>query len=120
MIVKIIKFCIHRIIVSIPVDLTVDAELSKLEERGVKGRYASVERIRELEGGKVEWLMATSSTAGGNIPTFVTENSMASQISAVGFSSFSDLVLMVIWMVYVYRMYLISSSGSTAFAPSQR
>jgi len=33
--------------------------------------------------GEVEWLMATSSTPGGNIPSFVAEASMGSSISAV-------------------------------------
>ncbi|KAH9948969.1 hypothetical protein B0H21DRAFT_730952 [Amylocystis lapponica] len=68
------------IIVSIPVDLTGD-DLAKLEEKGVKGRYVSVERLKELEGGKVEWRMATSSTPGGKIPTFLAESSMDSTIS---------------------------------------
>ncbi|RPD66414.1 hypothetical protein L226DRAFT_542957 [Lentinus tigrinus ALCF2SS1-7] len=69
------------IIVSIPVDVTEDAEYAKLEEKGVKGRYVSVERLQELDDGKVEWRMATSSTPGGNIPQFVADSSMASTIS---------------------------------------
>ncbi|KAI0372923.1 hypothetical protein BV20DRAFT_963358 [Pilatotrama ljubarskyi] len=69
------------IIVSLPVDLSDNADLAKMEEKGVKGRYASVERIQELENGKVEWRMATSSTPGGKIPQFVAESSMASTIS---------------------------------------
>jgi hypothetical protein len=52
-------------IVSIPVDLTEDEALAKLEEKGVKGRYVSVERLLELEDGSIEWRMATSSTPGG-------------------------------------------------------
>ncbi|EPS93319.1 hypothetical protein FOMPIDRAFT_1136399 [Fomitopsis schrenkii] len=69
------------IIVSIPVDLSEDAELAKLEEKGVKGRYVSVELLQELDNGKVEWRMATSSTPGGNIPSFVAESTMASTIA---------------------------------------
>ncbi|KAL0946697.1 hypothetical protein HGRIS_012884 [Hohenbuehelia grisea] len=70
-------------IVSIPIDLSSpeDTELAKLEEKGVKGRYVSVERIRELEDGKVEWRMATSSTPGGSIPTFIVERTMAGKIA---------------------------------------
>jgi len=75
-------FC-RSIIVSIPVDLTGDAELGKLEEKGVKGRYVSVERLQEVEGGKVHWQMATSSTPGGSIPRFIAESSIDGQISAV-------------------------------------
>lgn len=47
-----------RIIVSIPIDLSSDPELSKLEEPGVRGFYAAVERIKELDDGKVEWRCA--------------------------------------------------------------
>jgi len=44
-------------VVSIPVDLSGlgDEELANLEEKGTKGRYVSVERLVELEDGKVEW-----------------------------------------------------------------
>ncbi|CAL1705144.1 unnamed protein product [Somion occarium] len=69
------------IIVSIPIDLSDDLELSKLEEHGVKGHYTSVERLMELESAKVEWRMATSSTPGGSIPQFITERTMAGKIS---------------------------------------
>ena len=68
---------------SIPVDLSEDAELAKMEEKGVKGRYVSVELLQELDNGKVEWRMATSSTPGGNIPSFVAESTMASTIAKV-------------------------------------
>ena len=95
-------------IVSIPVDLTEDQELAKLEEKGVRGmrcllakvpiltsqgRYVSVERILELEDGTIEWHMATSSTPGGSIPTYFVESSMASQIAAVCKSDYSRLML---------------------------
>lgn len=73
----------NSIFVSIPVDLSSDPELAKLEEKGVKGRYVSVESISELSGGNTEWRMATSSSPGGRIPTFIVESSMASSISAV-------------------------------------
>lgn len=66
---------------SIPIDLSDEPELVKLEEKGVKGRYVSVERLQELENGNVEWRMATSSTPGGNIPSFIAESTMDSAIS---------------------------------------
>jgi len=68
--------------ISIPVDLSNDPELAKLEEKGVKGRYVSVESIKELPNGNTEWRMATSSSPGGRIPTFLVESTMASSISA--------------------------------------
>ncbi len=77
----------NSIFVSIPVDLSSDPELAKLEEKGVKGRYVSVDSIKELPSGNTEWRMATSSSPGGRIPTFIVENTMASSISAVSMSS---------------------------------
>lgn len=73
------------ITVSIPVDLTSpgDEDLANLEDKGVRGRYVSVERILELENGNVEWRMATSSSPGGSIPTFIAESTMSSQIAKV-------------------------------------
>jgi hypothetical protein len=75
----------YSIIVSIPITLSSpgDEELAVLEEDGVKGRYASVERILELPGDKVEWRMATSSSAGGLIPQFITDAVLPEAIAKV-------------------------------------
>ncbi|RDB22259.1 hypothetical protein Hypma_010594 [Hypsizygus marmoreus] len=77
------KVPLHRIIVSIPIDLSSpeDADLAKLERHGVRGRYVSVERLVELDNGKTEWRMATSSTPGGSIPSFIVESTMAGKIA---------------------------------------
>jgi hypothetical protein len=72
----------HRIVVSIPIDLSDEDELLKLEEKGVKGFYVSVERLQESQDGKVIWEMATSSTPNGII-RFFAERMIPSQISAV-------------------------------------
>lgn len=72
------------IVVSIPIDLSSpgDKDLARLEEKGVRARYCSVEQLLELpEEGKVEWRMATSSTPGGLIPQWLAESTMASTIS---------------------------------------
>lgn len=70
---------------SIPINLSSpeDEDLAALEEKGVKGRYASIERILELPGDKVEWRMATSSSAGGLIPQFITDAVLAEAVSRV-------------------------------------
>ncbi|KAK0210952.1 hypothetical protein DFS33DRAFT_1296550 [Desarmillaria ectypa] len=70
-------------VISIPIDLSSpeDADLAKLEEKGVKGRYVSVEQLTILENGNTEWRMATSSTPGGLIPSFVAEATMNSTIA---------------------------------------
>jgi len=49
----------------------------------VKGRYASVERILELPGDKVEWRVAASSSAGGWIPQFITDAVMPEALARV-------------------------------------
>jgi hypothetical protein len=67
-----------RWIVSIPVTY----EGSAAEEKGrVRGKYVAVERLRELESGETEWIMATESTPGGSIPPFLSEASMNSQVA---------------------------------------
>jgi len=97
------------------VDVADDAELAKLEEKGVRARYASVERLQEVDGGKVHWQMATSSTPGGMIPPFIAEMSIDSQISAVK----SHILHFVCrHLKSACRMSLTSSSGSTVFAPN--
>ncbi|KAG6335843.1 hypothetical protein ID866_3233 [Astraeus odoratus] len=72
----------NGMIVSIPIDLSGDEELAKLERKGTRGRYVAAERLLELDGDKVEWRMATSATPGGMIPSFVAESSMPGQIAS--------------------------------------
>jgi hypothetical protein len=52
-----------------------------LEEKGIKGRYVSVERLTELPDKSTRWEMATSNTPGGSIPSFLSESSMPGQIA---------------------------------------
>jgi hypothetical protein len=92
-----INFNHARLIVSLSIDLTSkgDEELRQLEEKGTKGRYVSVERVMELENGNIEWRMATSSTPGGSIPSFIVESTMAKKIASVRiflFFSFPNFV----------------------------
>ncbi|KAI0028164.1 hypothetical protein K488DRAFT_59393, partial [Vararia minispora EC-137] len=68
--------------IQIPVDLSDEPELAAKEGKGVKGHYVSVEQFKELDNGKVEWRMATSSSPGGRIPSFLVESTMPSQIAA--------------------------------------
>jgi hypothetical protein len=102
-----------RIVVSLPVDLTApeDEHLARLEERGVKGRYVSVEHIKELGRDRVEWRMATSSTPGGSIPTFIAEASIAGSIAKVGQRLAPDVSSPA--LRGLPRMFLISSDGYT-------
>ncbi|EJD05860.1 uncharacterized protein FOMMEDRAFT_139189 [Fomitiporia mediterranea MF3/22] len=69
------------IVVSIPIDVSGDEEMSKAELKGARGRYVSVERLLELENGKTEWRMATSSTPGGSIPSFIAQASVPGQVA---------------------------------------
>ncbi|KXN91502.1 hypothetical protein AN958_00764 [Leucoagaricus sp. SymC.cos] len=74
------------LIVSIPIDLSEHKELQKYEEKGERAYYVSVERVKQLENGNVEWRMATSSDVGGLIPKFATEMSMPKSIAEVSIS----------------------------------
>ncbi|KAF8634079.1 hypothetical protein AX15_001081 [Amanita polypyramis BW_CC] len=69
------------LIVSVPVDLAGQDDLASLEEKGVRGRYVGVERLLELENGNTEWIMATSGSAGGLIPSFISETTMPGVIA---------------------------------------
>ena len=63
------------VIVSIPLnDMKQSPFAQYSKEKGVVlGRYSSVERIRlGPDGGKIEWIMATASSAEGNIPQWAT------------------------------------------------
>ena len=81
---------ICSIIVSIPINLSSpeDNDLAAFEEKGVKGSYASVERILELSDGGVEWRMATSSSAGGLVPQFVNDIVLPEVVSKVSSRTF--------------------------------
>src|SRR6202012_5192094 len=70
-------------VISLAVDLSDDPELAQKEEKGVRGRYVSVEHLKELPDGKTEWSMATCSTPGGIIPKFVAESSIPGSIAWV-------------------------------------
>ncbi|WVQ96016.1 hypothetical protein IAU59_003116 [Kwoniella sp. CBS 9459] len=79
--------------ISIPFDHPDCKEKTGNEKSRVRGKYVSVERVRELDGGEVvEWRMATSSDAGGNIPRFVTNGSLPNSIS-------EDVPSFLGWMV---------------------
>jgi len=75
----------YSIIVSIPIDPTSlgDGALATPQLKGVQGRYVSVERLLELEDGRTEWKMATSSDPGGLIPSFLAESMLPSKIAQV-------------------------------------
>ena len=56
--------------ISLPFDHPGCVEKHGEEKSRVRGKYVSVERVREIEGGaKVEWRMSTSSDAGGESAT---------------------------------------------------
>jgi len=80
--------------VSIPINLSSseDEDLAALEEKGVKGRYASVERILELPGDKIEWRVALSSSPGGLIPQFINDSVMPQGVSHVRLNLFNVLI----------------------------
>ncbi|KAF8336498.1 uncharacterized protein EI90DRAFT_182039 [Cantharellus anzutake] len=75
-------------VISIPFDIGEnDMPLSLFVEAGVKSNVISVDRFRELEDGKVEWLAASSTSPGGSIPLWLSEYYAVKRITAVRFSS---------------------------------
>lgn len=68
-------------IVSIPFSHPGCVEKTGDEKARVRGKYVSVELVTEKGGAEVEWRMATSSDAGGNIPRFVTNSSLPRSIA---------------------------------------
>ncbi|KAF7778530.1 hypothetical protein Agabi119p4_2875 [Agaricus bisporus var. burnettii] len=70
------------LIVSIPIDLSAHRELQKGEEAGVRALYVAVERIKQLDNGKVEWRMACSSVSDGWVPKFIEDLVMPKAIAA--------------------------------------
>jgi len=78
-------------VISIPFDTRSDEALMSLEEKGVRGRYAAVERIRELEDGQVEWRVATTTTVGGYVPDWFTGRAVPAAIA-------EDVLQFVEWL----------------------
>ncbi|KAI5450163.1 hypothetical protein NCC49_003312 [Naganishia albida] len=68
--------------ISIPFDHPSVPINAGAEQSRVRGRYVSIEYVRESEGGKkVEWLMATASDAGGSIPQFLTNMTLPGKVT---------------------------------------
>ena len=57
-----------------------EAVLSK-EKGPVAGAYTSVERVRKLESGEIEWVMATASDAKGVLPLWVQAKAVPGQVA---------------------------------------
>jgi len=67
-------------VISIPFDVGENEGLKALEEKGVRGRFTTVERLLEVDG-KVEWMAVTMNQIGGSIPNFISERGMPKQFS---------------------------------------
>ncbi|KAI3323444.1 hypothetical protein HD806DRAFT_496690 [Xylariaceae sp. AK1471] len=81
------------VIVSIPVPDFANSGYGKLcNEAGVQlGFYVSIERIRKLDGGRIEWLLGTASDAAGNLPLWI-------QDKALGGIVWKDVPLFLGWI----------------------
>ncbi|KAI1266799.1 hypothetical protein F5Y18DRAFT_348875 [Xylariaceae sp. FL1019] len=66
------------IIVSIPVpDFASSDHANLAKEKGAQiAYYASIERIRKLNDGKIEWLLATASDAAGVLPLWIQDKAL--------------------------------------------
>jgi hypothetical protein len=81
------------IVVSIPVPDFANSGYGRLSnEKGVQlGFYVSIERIRKLDDGKIEWLLGTASDAAGNLPLWI-------QDKALGGIVWKDVPLFLGWI----------------------
>ncbi|KAF9466838.1 hypothetical protein BDZ94DRAFT_1157256 [Collybia nuda] len=75
------------IMISIPVDLSSEKDLLELEEKGIRARQVRVERLQELNDGKlIEWRLVTKEDFGGCIPRIwmqrLTLQNMAKDVSS--------------------------------------
>jgi hypothetical protein len=69
------------VVISIPVT---DWETGLGKEGGtqhVRGAYVAVERVRKLDTGEIEWVMATASHAKGNLPMWLQTKAVPGQIA---------------------------------------
>ncbi|KAG8815872.1 hypothetical protein FRC17_000561 [Serendipita sp. 399] len=65
---------------TVPIDVSSEADLVQQEFPGTRGAYAAVEHVKELPDGGVNWRMITTSTPGGYIPQFIVEKQMPGKI----------------------------------------
>ena len=75
----------HRIIVTIPIDLSSKStrNLVELEEEGVRGFYVCVEHIQEMAGEAIEWRRVACLDPGGFIPKCMTQKSILNKLIEV-------------------------------------
>jgi Protein of unknown function (DUF3074) len=72
-----------RIVITLPIDLSSksDKDLAEVEEKGVRGRYLSVEHIHEVDGDKIEWRRLVCVNPGGMIPKcWATRNALSRMV----------------------------------------
>ncbi|KAJ1302529.1 hypothetical protein OPQ81_002846 [Rhizoctonia solani] len=67
-------------VINIPFDVGDNEGLKALEEKGVRGRFTSVDRLLEVDG-KVEWMAVMMYQIGGSIPNFISERGMPRQLA---------------------------------------
>ncbi|QRV80214.1 hypothetical protein RhiJN_08229 [Ceratobasidium sp. AG-Ba] len=82
-------------VISIPFDVGENEGLKALEEKGVRGRFTTVERLMEVDD-KVEWMAVTMNQIGGSIPDFISERKMPKQFSEAGIHSYADILMLII------------------------
>ena len=65
------------------ISIAIDHPNSPPSANVVRGLYTSIERVQEVDDGKVEWIMATMSSAKGLIPNVLADTLMPSKIAEV-------------------------------------
>ncbi|KAF4984168.1 hypothetical protein FZEAL_566 [Fusarium zealandicum] len=74
------------LVVQIAIRAADDATDEAAHEGAIRAAYTSIERVRELEDGSIEWVMGTTSDAGGMVPMWAQKMGLSGQIAKdVGF-----------------------------------
>jgi len=81
------------IVITLPIDLSSESDknLAEMEEKGVRGRYVSVEHIREVDGDRIEWRRLACMDPGGLIPKFWARRKVLSSMVQENLSFFEWL-----------------------------
>ncbi|KAI8632110.1 hypothetical protein F5Y19DRAFT_423347 [Xylariaceae sp. FL1651] len=101
------------VIVSIPVpDFATSEKANLSKEKGAQiAFYASIERIRKLDDGRIEWLLATASDAAGILPLWIQDLALAGIV-------WKDVPLFLGWIAKERAKTGVKATSAPAPAPA--
>ncbi|KAF9005086.1 hypothetical protein BDQ17DRAFT_1353763 [Cyathus striatus] len=95
---RMVDYSTHRrtgIIISLPIDVFSSKSrknAAEMEARGVKGRYACVEHVKEIDGGNaIEWRRVATVDFGGLVPKFFADRELPEKM-------FDETLHAILWL----------------------